>query len=231
MRLHYLQHVPFEDAANIRTWAEERGHQVTCTRLDLDESFPGQDALDWLVVMGGPMNIYEHDTYPWLVREKEFIQTAIQRRAMVLGVCLGAQLIADVLGGQVTRNPQGEIGWFPVTLTDEGAAFPWFTNLPRRFMAFHWHGDTFSIPPGAVRLAGSDACANQAFCFGGHVLGLQFHLDYSHQSIQKMVDNCGDELVAAPTIQPAAELTGDRAKTAELKGLLYRLLDAMAAPK
>jgi GMP synthase-like glutamine amidotransferase len=229
MRIHYLQHVAFEDAANIRVWAEDRGHAVTSTRLDLDQPLPEQTAFDWLVVMGGPMNIYQHDAFPWLAREKQFLRDAIQRGVGVLGVCLGAQLAADVLGGKVTRNRQKEIGWLPVSLTAEGERSAWFRGFPPSFTAFHWHGDTFSIPPGAVRLAASDACANQAFQYGDRVLGLQFHLDYSQESIEKMIAHCGEELLPGPTVQRAAELRSAPRRVAEIRRLLDRLLDAMAA--
>ena len=227
MRIHYLQHVAFEDAANIVPWAEGRGHAVTATRLYQDESLPPAEAFDWLVIMGGPMNVYEHDRYPWLVREKQFIAEAIGRNKPVLGICLGAQLVADVLGGRVAPNPRKEIGWFCVSLTDAAGRLPLFQALPRQFFPFHWHGDTFSIPPGAVHAAQSEACANQAFQYGDRVIGLQFHLDYSGESIRRMIGSCGDELVEAPHIQRSPEVLTDAARVANLRGLLDRFLDAM----
>jgi GMP synthase-like glutamine amidotransferase len=227
MRIHYLQHVPFEDAANIEVWARRKGHTILATRLDRDESFPPLVAFDWLVILGGPMNIYEHDRHPWLAREKQFIAEAIDAGKLVLGVCLGAQLVADVLGGQVTRNPQKEIGWFPVSLSSESRQSPVFQTLPHRFLAFHWHGDTFSIPPGARRMAESEACANQAFQYGDRVIGLQFHLDYSLASIEEMIEHCRDELVDAPFIQPLPDLLLNAAHVQAIEELLYRFLDAM----
>jgi len=227
LRIHYLQHVEFEDAANIVPWAEARGHGVSRTRLYDGEPLPSPDAFDWLVIMGGPMNIYEHDRYPWLVREKEFIAEAIRRNKPALGICLGAQLIADVLGGRVTQNREKEIGWFPVSLTDGAGRLPLFQSLPRQFLPFHWHGDTFSIPPGAVHAASSEACANQAFQYGDRVVGLQFHLDYSAASIGKMVESCAEELVDGPYIQRSPELLTDAARTAGLQSLLDAFLGAM----
>jgi len=144
----------------------------------------------------------------------------------VLGVCLGAQLVADVLGGRVTRNPQKEIGWFPVQLTDEARASPLLGGFPQQFLPFHWHGDTFSIPPGAVRIASSAACANQAFQFDDRVIGLQFHLDYSAESIETMIGNCGDELMDAPGVQRAADMLSGPERVAEIRRLLHALLDA-----
>ena len=144
MRIHYLQHVPFEDLAYIETWAKDKGHSLSVTKLYLNEKLPGMDDFDWLIVMGGPMNIYEEREYPWLVEEKQFIEEVIKTGKVVLGICLGAQLIADVLGGKVRQNDYQEIGWFPVTKTSEANNSVFFKSLPDDFMAFHWHGDTFA---------------------------------------------------------------------------------------
>jgi GMP synthase-like glutamine amidotransferase len=228
MRLHYLQHVPFEDAANIAIWASQRGHTVTRTRLFAEETLPAQSDFDFLAIMGGLMNIYEGKRYSWLVKEKEFIARSIDAKKAILGVCLGAQLIADILGGKVTKNPQKEIGWFPVRLTLAAQQSDIFRSLPIEFTAFHWHGDMFAIPPAAIHLASSQACPNQAFQYGDRVLGIQFHLDYSLDSISKMIQNCGDELTDGPYIQPKNQLLDyDWADIIRL--LLYRLLDSFVA--
>ncbi len=227
MRLHYLQHVPFEDADNIAVWVRQRGHTLTHTRFDLGQPLPDQGTFDWLVVLGGPMNIYEHDRYPWLVREKEFIRASIDRGVWFLGVCLGAQLAADVLGGPVTRNRQQEIGWFEVSLTAEGQQASLFREFPDRFPAFHWHGDTFAIPPGAVRLASSEACENQAFQYRDRVVGLQFHWDYSLAGVQRMICHCGNELVDGPAIQQTQQLLAAPERLGRTQELLDQLLDTM----
>jgi len=230
MRIHCLQHVAFEDAANIGLWSRERGHPSTCTRMDRGEPLPEADSLDWLVVMGGPMNVDEHDAYPWLVREKAFIRQVIDRGTPVLGVCLGGQLISTVLGGRVTPNRQKEIGWFPLTFTEAAAEHLVFGRFPRQVPAFHWHGDTFSIPPGGVRLAGSEGCDNQAFQFG-RCLALQFHWDYSLQSVETMIQHCRDELLDAPGIQQPAEMLACPERFEETRALLYEMLDRMAEEK
>ncbi len=237
IRIHYLQHAAFEDAANIAAWAHERGHRLSHTRLDLNQPLPGPEGLDWLVVMGGPMNVDDHEIYPWLVREKEFIRRAIDRGLPVLGVCLGGQLISTVLGGQVTKNRQKEIGWFPVTFMPEAARLPVFAGFASQVPAFHWHGDTFSIPPGAVRLAASDGCDNQAFQYGRQVVALQFHWDYSLQSVETMIQNCGDELAAGALgtpgrgIQQPAEMLAHPERFDAIKVLLYEMLDGLAQGK
>ena len=104
MRLHYLQHVPFEGLGNIETWAKNKGFHITRTRFFDNEPLPSTDDFEWLVVMGGPMNIYEETGYPWLVKEKKFIEECLKRDKFVLGICLGGQLIADVLGGRVVKK-------------------------------------------------------------------------------------------------------------------------------
>ncbi|MEI8374464.1 MAG: type 1 glutamine amidotransferase [Planctomycetota bacterium] len=229
MRLHYLQHVPFEGAANIAVWAERRGLQVTRTRLHLGEPLPAKDAFDWLVVVGGPMNVDDDNLFDWLAPEKQFLRESIDRGAHVLGVCLGGQLISQVLGGQVMRNRQKEIGWYPVTLTDAAAESAVFCDFPKRFQAIHWHGDTFSIPPGAVWLASSEGCDNQAFQFGDRVVALQFHLDYSAESIDNMILHCGDELVPAPGIQTPEAIRAGYHHLPEVKLLLEQMLNHMAS--
>lgn len=229
MRLNYLQHVPFEDAAEIATWALDRGHQITCTRLYAGEPLPAQDQLDWLIVMGGPMNIYEHDEYPWLVPEKECIRQSIENGKTILGVCLGAQLIADVLGGPVTQNLHKEIGWHSVSLSADGRKNPLFVGWPDRFEAFHWHGDTFEIPSQAVHIAASEGCPNQAFVYAERVVGLQFHIEYSDESIRAMLADCSDELQAGPYVQDVQAIQAGLPNLVRTKTLLFSLLDALVS--
>lgn len=226
MRLHYLQHVPFEDLARIESWAKDRGHEVSRTLLFDGQELPGMEEFDWLVIMGGPMNIYEEDKHPWLVREKKFIRDAIASSKIVLGICLGGQLIADVLGGKVRKNPYREIGWHPVKLTPEGQESRIFNVLPNSFMAFHWHGDTFEIPPQAIRAAESEACSNQAFVFG-KAIGLQFHLESSMDSIDHLIKNCSDELVNGKYIQSQEELLSHTDRFPEINKLMANFLDNM----
>lgn len=177
MRVHWLQHVPFETLGCIAPWLVQRGLQPTLTRLHAGEALPTLDEFDWLIVMGGPMNVDEHAAHPWLVAEKALLRDTVAAGKRVLGICLGAQLLARALGAEVTPNPHAEIGWFDVSLTPAGRRHPWFRDLPDRFDAFHWHGDTYALPPGCERLAFSEACKQQAFAFGDCALGLQFHLE------------------------------------------------------
>ena len=185
MRVHWLQHADFEDLGCIAPWLAAKGYSVSGTRLYAGETPPEPSAFDALVVMGGPMNIYDYAAHPWLRREKAAIRAAVDAGKRVLGVCLGAQLLADVLGGPVTRNADSEIGWFALNLTEAGRASPFFADLPERFTGFHWHGDTYALPPGAACLASSEGCAQQAFALGSQVLGLQFHLEVTRPNAEE----------------------------------------------
>ena len=185
MRVHWLQHADFEDLGCIAPWLADAGHTASGTRLYARETPPDVSAFDALIVMGGPMNIYEYAQYPWLRGEKALIRAAVDAGKRVLGICLGAQLLADVLGGPVTRNADSEIGWFPLNLSPAGRASPLFADLPETFTGFHWHGDTYALPPGAACLATSEACAQQAFAIGTQVLGLQFHLEVTRTNAEE----------------------------------------------
>jgi GMP synthase (glutamine-hydrolysing) len=226
MKIHWFQHVPFEGLGSIEPWLRAAGHALSCTRLHAGEAPPPMD-YDWLIVMGGPMNIYEEQAHPWLAAEKRAIRDAIDGGRRVLGICLGAQLIADVLGAQVTRNAHKEIGWFPVELTLQGQLSPLFADFPPRFEAYHWHGDTFGLPPDAVHVARSEACAQQAFVRGTRVAGLQFHLETTPASAAELIDNARQDIVPAPYVQSAETMLAGPARFARLNHLMDGLLARM----
>lgn len=219
MRVHCLQHVPCEPAARISDWAHARGHDFTVTRLFAAEPLPELPAMDALVVMGGPMGVHDEADHPWMRGEKHVIAAALEAGRHVLGVCLGAQMIAHVSGARVYRNRFQEIGWFSVEATDAGMDR---LALPRRFNAFHWHGDTFQLPDGAVQLARTGACEQQMFTMGGRVLGIQFHLEVSPAEIAGMLAAAGD-LPEGPYVQPREPMldSGDAC------GASHRLLDVV----
>jgi GMP synthase-like glutamine amidotransferase len=228
MKVHWFQHVEFEGLGLIEAWLRARGHDVSVTRWWAGEA-AGADAAacEWLIVMGGPMNSYQHRDYPWLVAEKVAIASAVSRGARVLGVCLGAQLIADVLGGKVVQNPVREIGWWAMRAVAEGAASRY--AFPAEVTVLHWHGDTFTLPPGAVRLAESEGCAQQAFAMGERVLGLQFHLEMGGAAVAGIADACANELaVSGRWVQPAEVIkAGVSDHAPDASKLLAKLLSAM----
>jgi GMP synthase-like glutamine amidotransferase len=227
MKIHYLQHVAFEGLGSMESWAKSQGHVLSSTQFYQDESLPNLENFDFLVVMGGPMNIYEEDKYPWLVNEKKFIEQAIKHDKIVLGICLGSQLIADVLGAKIFPNPEPETGWFPIELTAAAQASPTFSTLPNPLTVFHWHGDTFELPQGATRMASSAGCQNQAFIYGEKVIGLQFHLESTKLSVQNLIENCTDELVEGKYIQKSKEMLAQEDNFQKINDAMHKLLNKL----
>lgn len=207
LRIRCLQHVPFEGPAYVQEWAAMNNHPFTITRLYEKQALPALEELDVLVVMGGPMGVNDEIKYPWLTTEKAFIRTCIQMGKPVLGICLGAQLMASAMGAPVVPNCQPEIGWFPLQKTEIGKNQSLLQDFQTDLPVFHWHGDTFAIPAGAKHLLKSEACVNQAFLIGENALGLQFHLEMTQQALQSLIENCGSELgTDEPFVQSADEL-------------------------
>ncbi|PYI55609.1 type 1 glutamine amidotransferase [Paenibacillus flagellatus] len=229
MRIHYLQHVPFEAPDLIAVWAKEKGHRLSGTALYESSRLPDPSAFDMLVVLGGPMGVHDEADYPWLVPEKRLIRETVQLGKPVLGICLGAQLLAEAAGGSVTRNPVKEIGWFPVRLTEEAKRSETFGQLPEQFLPFHWHGDTFSLPDGATRIAFSLGCANQAFEYGDGAIGLQFHLECSESGIRRMIEHGRFELGGGEFVQRAEDMTDRSEWLSASKAVLWKLLDGWEA--
>jgi GMP synthase-like glutamine amidotransferase len=229
MRIHYFQHVPFEGLGVIQQWIETHGHSISVTRVYQDGILPRIADIDFLIVMGGPMGAYDENIFPWLIKEKQFIAETIRQKKKVLGICLGAQLIASALGANVYANTQKEIGWYPVILTETGKKSVFFKSFPGQFTVFHWHGDTFDLPEGAQCLAESKACKHQAFSYGGHVLGLQFHLELRPEHVEMLVGNCGNDLHEGQYIQTAKLLTAAENNFDEIHRSLHQVLDQLSA--
>lgn len=204
MHAHYLQHVPFEGLGSIKSWLETAGYRITGTQFYKSANLPDPDAIDLLVVMGGPMSVNDENEFRWLVPEKQFIRAVIKSGTPVLGICLGCQLIANAMGARVYKSVTKEIGWFPIYGVP--SADSRYFSFPQSTDVFHWHGETFDLPSGAVRLAKSEGCENQAFQLGKSVIGLQFHLETTPESVQEIVKNCRNELLASQYVQTESEI-------------------------
>jgi GMP synthase-like glutamine amidotransferase len=208
-RIHCFQHVSFETPAHLTDWAAEHHYPVTTTRFYEGELPPEVRDYDWLVVLGGPMGANDEATHPWLTVELGAIEAALTAGKTVVGVCLGAQLVARVLGARVYPIPEREIGWFEVTLTAAADRHPLTEDVPESFTPLHWHGDTFDLPSGAVHLARSEACAQQMFALGRNVLGLQFHLEMNEATVAALAEHNVAQLVEGPYIQDHDEIVGE----------------------
>lgn len=227
MKIHYLQHVPYEGLGSTKEWALARGHELSATRLYAGEALPDSMAFDWLFVMGGPMNIYEYQDHPWLKPEKAFIRQAINNGKKVFGICLGSQLISDVLGGPVVNNGEMEIGWFPIRRRGEPRA-PLELLLPdSEGPAFHWHGDRFQLPEGAEPFAESEGCPNQGFTWGSTVFAFQFHPEVTPEVARVFAEQSG-ELPSGRFVQTLDEMVAEPDRFERVRERWFGFLDGLA---
>lgn len=223
MRLHYLQHVSFETPGRILDWAASNDVQVSATKFFEDDYIlPAQDDFDVLVVMGGPMGVYDVQDYPWLNVEKEFLKHTIESEKPVLGICLGAQLIARSLGAKVYQGTK-EIGWFPIQKVNEGR---FLKDFPNTINVMHWHGDTFDLPEGATLIASNEVTKNQAFEYK-NCLALQFHFEMGPDNVGSILEHAGDDLTLDPYVQTAEQIQSETSFFAENKTVLFHLLDTL----
>ena len=227
MNVHILQHVAFEGPGSIADWCAARNARITTTRLYDGDALPNVDPLDLLIVLGGPMSVHDEPALPWLRAEKRFLASALEKGKAVLGICLGAQLLAHVGGARVYANPEREIGWFDIERAPE-AVGPF--GFPQRLTVFHWHGETFDIPSGARRLARSEACENQAFAWGDRVIGLQFHLETTPRSAEMLIEHARVDLRPGRYVQSEADLLATPPhRYAAINDEMKRVLDQLAA--
>jgi GMP synthase-like glutamine amidotransferase len=214
-----FRHVPFEGAGRLESVLARRG--VSLDYADLYQpgaSIPDISQAAGIVILGGPMSV--NDDLPWLREEQRLIGQALAQNQPILGICLGSQLIAKSLGATVYRNPVKEIGWFEIRLTDDASFDPLFAGLSATETVFHWHGETFDLPPGAVLLAGSEGCPHQAYRVGATVYGLQFHLEVTPEMIADWCtqdENCGDVRELSAPLDPLRH----QARTTELADRVF----------
>ena len=228
LNIHWLQHVPFEALGHIAPWARRHGHALSPSRLYTDDALPAVDDFDWLIVMGGPMGVYEADQYPHVAAEIALIEAAIAAGRRVLGICLGAQMIAAALGARVFASGRREIGWFPVEAVADSES-PFATDLPAPLTLFHWHGDTFDLPAGARHIARSAQFEQQAFSYGERVLAVQCHPEMDPAGVAALADAFGARLRPSASVQAADAMRAERAHFEPARRLLEAWLDRLAA--
>ena len=227
MRIHHLQHVSFEGLGTMEPLSRLKGHRLSSTHFHHGDPLPAMEEFDWLIVMGGPMGVHDEIQFPWLKAEKKFIRKSIEAGKIVLGICLGAQLIADALGAQVFKNEYREIGWFPIVRKIDANDSDFAGVFPETLEVFHWHGDTFEMPKSAKLLASSEACRNQGFIWDSRVVGLQFHLETTAETAAALIQNCRAELDGSKYVQSEAEMLSDETKFLRINTIMHALLERL----
>lgn len=228
MRVHYLQHVAFEGLAVMESALKEVGHQLTSTHLYNNQQLPVVNDIDWLIIMGGPMGICDENNYPWLKEEKQFVKEMINAEKIVLGICLGAQLIADALGAKVYKNKTEEIGWFNITRSAQINGTILSDIIPEDLQVFQWHGDTFDLPDNANLIAESEACKNQGFIYDDRVVALQFHLETTLKSATSLIENCRGEYGGSWDKQRESHMLSNSQRFINSNQVMFSMLKALA---
>jgi GMP synthase-like glutamine amidotransferase len=224
VRVTWLQPVEHENLGGMDAWFNERGHKTTQVCLYRGEALPLEGSFDLLIVLGGGMFPTDEHHYPWLRQGLELMRSAALSGRYVLGICLGAQLLARAFGGEITQNDEAEIGWHPVQLTTHGSRHPVMRGVPPEFVAFHWHQDVASVPPGAALLAESAACRNQAFSIGCRALGVQFHPEITERKATGFAQ-AAKRMTRGPYIQSAEIISSGVDHFAHQSSILDRLLE------
>ncbi len=227
MHIHCFQHAAFEDPGTILHWAAQNGHTITYTYFfEADYNIPPVEEIENLLVLGGAMNVDEEEQYPWLKTEKQTIRKVIDAGKKVMGICLGSQLIAAALGKAVYKGKEKEIGFFPVTFTQQALAHKCFNHFTKEYTVFNWHGDTFDLADDAILIASSINYPNQAFIIGNQILALQFHFEMNETSLKNwQLEDCSELLEQGAYIQNATQITAGCHYLTQNKKDIFLLLD------
>jgi len=225
MKIHVLQHSSINTLGTIEEYAKTKNYRLESTRFYETISSPELDTFDLLIIMGGPIGVYDYKENPWLRDEKTFIKQAIEAGKPVLGICLGAQLLADILGAHVYENRHMEMGWFPVKAPGSENKPEFLEGLPDKITVFHWHSRTFDLPAGAVQLFESEGCKNQGFIYNGRVVALQFHPEVNEDRILSLIKRFGDGMANGPFVQKKEKMPEQRKYLAATKEFMFLVLD------
>lgn len=226
LRILVLQHVLFEGVGAISTWANNHHHALKACLIEALEQWPEPADFDMLIILGGPMSLHDEALYPWLIAEKHWIQQFLALDRPVLGICLGAQLLAEALGARVYQAREKEIGWFPVQPSSTASQSRFYFR--DKFLPFHWHGETFDLPSGAVGLAETPVCKNQAFIWGDRVVGLQFHLEATPETIETLVKAASHEIGVGTYQQTPETILGLDHLACPANQELFQVLDYLS---
>ena len=231
MRFHCLQHMPAEGPGHAADWLAAHGHTLTLTKLfEPNPVFPTLADFDGLLILGGAMSVHDEDRLSWLRDEKVFIREALRVGKITLAICLGAQLVAEALGGEVRPNHAPEIGFWTVRFSVKSLEHPLLRGWPEKAAVLHWHLDTFTVPPGAVRVGMSAATATQGFVWGDGVIGLQFHPEMTVPMVEQLMADEGHEQAEEQEfVQTAEQIRGKLKSVWKGRKLLEALLENLVA--
>ncbi|MCW2962110.1 MAG: amidotransferase [Thermoleophilia bacterium] len=226
MQMWCFQHSERVRPLDVERWATDRGVELQVVRVDL-EPLPDPAVVEQLIVLGGQMNTDQVEQHPWLDAERDFLRALVARPTpRIVGICLGAQLLAEVLGGSVGRAEHPEIGWHRLELTPAGQRSPVFGTLEPSFDAFEWHGDAWTLPPGAELTVTGATCATQAFSWDGRVHGVQFHPEFTFARTTELAATTADDLTRGGAVQAAHQFLADPTRFDQLTSKLDTVLDA-----
>lgn len=206
MHIHYFQHDHFEDLGYIGDWAASRNFTTSVTRFDLNPELPSIDSFDWLVVLGGKMGVNDSGEFPWIADEIEFIKKVIQSGKIVIGICLGSQLIAKALGARVYKNSEQEIGFMPIILNQNALNDSVFRHFPAELTVMHMHFDVFDLPSDATEMANSVVTPCQAFRYMKNVFAFQFHFEITESNAPMFIREITPEIVPGTHVQTPEEM-------------------------
>ncbi|WP_046242817.1 type 1 glutamine amidotransferase [Hymenobacter terrenus] len=198
--------MPDEGPGHAADWLHAHGHSLTLTHLfEPEPVFPALADFDGLLILGGAMSVHDEENLPWLRAEKAFIQQVLRAGKVILAICLGAQLVAEALGGEVRPNHAPEIGFWTVRFSSKSLAHPLLRGWPEKATVLHWHLDTFTVPPGAMRVGMSVGCATQGFVWGDGIIGLQFHPEMTVSMVEQLIEFEGHEHAEEQEFMQTAE--------------------------
>ena len=227
MKILFVTHASFEQPGSIESWAKKHNHETQEVKPYNGEKLPAIDEYDMLVVMGGPQSPIEIDKSPYLKDEIDLIKQALKQKKRMVGVCLGAQLIAEALGAKTERSPNKEIGMYPVELLGDAAIDPVFSDFPAKFDVMHWHSDMPGIVDGINLLAKSEGCPRQIFRFGDRVYGFQCHFELTKELVEGMVKHCGSDMMAGKYVMTPDQLIS--LNYSKINAQMDKVLDYLAS--
>jgi GMP synthase-like glutamine amidotransferase len=228
LKLLALQHDEYDDAGSIIEWAARRGHSLETVVLTRGGKLPPSLDFDILFIMGGTMNVYAEDKFPWLAEEKVFIKKAVEAGKTAVGFCLGGQLLAAALGGRVTRNKETEIGWRTVNFNKTAQEHPVLSVFGESAVIFQWHSDTFSVlPENAKLIASNDVCAHHGFIYNDNVFAFQFHLELTYQIAYYFANELEKSAEIGDCVQNVDEIRRRHGHIVENNKLMFEFLDKL----